>query len=233
MAKKTKHTSNGLSEPEQNGTQRLGDVAYRRVLDAMFDRSIPAGSFMSQAELVELLNVPVQPLRDALRVLEAEGVLSVHPRSGIEFLKPDLELARSTYQFRTIIERSAARHCATSEDTAYFTQLIDEHQALVSRIQGGEFGQKVLDELEGLELRLHGGMLDSLNNPLVTTTAGRLKNYVRLIRLDSLLTPPLVLETLSEHITLMRAIERRDVEGAEAALSAHFRSSLQRLLGIF
>ncbi len=52
----------------------------------------------------------MQPLRDALRILEAEGVLTIHPRAGIEFLKPDLELARSsTYQFRSIIERAAAR----------------------------------------------------------------------------------------------------------------------------
>jgi len=48
-------------------------------------------------------------MRDALRVLEAEGVLTIQSRSGTRFLKPDLEFARSTYQFRSIIERVAAR----------------------------------------------------------------------------------------------------------------------------
>src|SRR5437868_5948705 len=80
---------------------RLGELAYRGVLEGLFDRRVPAGSFFSQSELARLLNLPIQPLRDALRVLETEGILTIHARSGIEFLKADLELARSTYQYRS------------------------------------------------------------------------------------------------------------------------------------
>src|SRR3546814_20121718 len=89
--------------------ERLSDVAYKAILQGLFDQKVPAGAFVSQNDLVRLLGIPVQPLRDALRVLEAEGVLTIHPRSGIQFLKPDLELARRTYRFRSMIERAAAR----------------------------------------------------------------------------------------------------------------------------
>ena len=51
--------------------------------------------------------MPVGPLRDALKALEAEGVLTIHPHTGIQFIKPGLELTRSTYQFRGIIEAAA------------------------------------------------------------------------------------------------------------------------------
>lgn len=230
---KSKPIVNVASTAEKVEHTKLSDIAYGRVLEGLFDRSIPVGSFVSQASLVEKLDIPMQPLRDALRVLEAEGVLSVHPRSGIEFLKPDLELARSTYQFRTIIERAAARHCATAGDAAYFSQLIKEHEALIASIEGGAFDDSVLVQVEALEQRLHGGMLESLNNPLVSTTARRLKNYVRLIRLERLMTPPLVLQSLQEHLILLDAIVRRDDHAAEEALSAHFRASLQRILGMF
>ena len=91
-----RNTQSSSDIVESNSHQRMSDVAYKRLLEGLFSRKIAAGSFVSQASLVEILDVPVQPLRDALRVLEAEGVLAVHPRSGIEFLKPDLELARST-----------------------------------------------------------------------------------------------------------------------------------------
>ena len=76
---------------------------------SLFERRLPAGAFVSQSELVELTGVPVAPLRDALRVLEAEGMLTIHPRPGIQFVKPGLELTRSTYQFRGIIERPRSR----------------------------------------------------------------------------------------------------------------------------
>ena len=219
--------------PSTGESERLSDIAYRRVLEGLFDRTVPAGAFVSQSELVNLLGIPVQPLRDALRVLEAEGVLTIHPRSGIQFLKPDLELARSTYQFRTIIERAAARRFAETGDARTIAALIRDHEALKARIEGGAFGPDVLDELDSIEDRLHGEMLASLRNPLVENTARRLKNYVRLIRLERLVTQPLALHTLREHLDILHAIEARDGEAAERALAAHFQAALQRILGMF
>ena len=69
---------------ELGGSGRLSDLAYTRILETLFDRKIPAGAFVSQNDLVKLLGIPVAPLRDALRVLETEGVLTIHPRSGIQ-----------------------------------------------------------------------------------------------------------------------------------------------------
>src|SRR6185369_11129991 len=96
--------------------QTMSDLAYRAILKALFERKVPAGAFLSQNDLVELLGIPIQPVRDALRVLQSEGVLTIHARTGIQFLKPDLELARSTYQFRSIIERAAARRFSESAE---------------------------------------------------------------------------------------------------------------------
>lgn len=214
-------------------TIRLSDVAYRKVLEGLFDRTVPAGAFVSQNELVNLLDIPVQPLRDALRVLEAEGVLTIHPRSGIQFLKPDLELARSTYQFRAIIERPAARAFAETGNVAEVAALIKEHRAIMARIEGGNFDARVQAKLGELEERLHGGMIASLRNPLVETTARRLKNYVTLIRLDRLMTPPLALRTLREHLEILEAAAARDADAAEAAIVTHFQNALQRILGMF
>jgi DNA-binding GntR family transcriptional regulator len=211
----------------------LSDVAYRKVLEGLFERTVPAGAFVSQNELVNLLGIPVQPLRDALRVLEAEGVLTIQPRSGIQFLKPDLELARSTYQFRTIIERAAARSFAETGAAEIVTTLIRDHEALKAKIEGGKFGPDVLAELDALEDRLHNGMLTSLRNPLIETTERRLKNYVRLIRLERLVTQPLALHTLREHLEILHALEARDGDAAERAVAAHFQAALQRILGMF
>lgn len=214
-------------------TIRLSDVAYRKVLEGLFDRTVPAGAFVSQNELVNLLGIPVQPLRDALRVLEAEGVLTIHPRSGIQFLKPDLELARSTYQFRAFIERPAARAFAETGDAAEVAALIEEHRTLMTRIEQGIFDAEVQAQLGRLEERLHAGMIASLRNPLVETTARRLNNYLTLIRLDRLMTQPLALRTLREHLDILEAAAARDADATEAAIVTHFQNALQRILGMF
>lgn len=232
MAHRTKRTLTAAAK-ENAARPRLGDVAYQKVLEGLFNRSIPTGAFLSQSDLVKLLDIPVQPLRDALKILEAEGVVTIHPRSGIEFLKLDLELTRTTYQFRTIIERAAAMRYAETGKMSEFIELKERHLALVADIKSGMFDDTILERFEALENELHSNMVASLHNPLVTATAARLKNYVRLILLERLLTPPLALKSLEEHITILENLEKRDMAGAEAAVSAHFQAAQQRLLGMF
>jgi DNA-binding GntR family transcriptional regulator len=213
--------------------KRLSDIAYRKVLEGLFDRTVPTGAFVSQNDLVNLLGIPVQPLRDALRVLEAEGVLTIHPRSGVQFLKPDLELARSTYQFRTIIERAAARSFAESGDAKVVAKLISDHESFMADVKKRGFGPDMMARLDAIEERFHNEIIDSLRNPLVKSTARRLKNYVRLIKLERLVTQPLALRTLREHLDVLKAIAARDADAAENAVAAHFQAAMQRILGIF
>jgi DNA-binding GntR family transcriptional regulator len=210
----------------------LSELAYQAILEGLFTRKVPAGAYLSQNDLVRLLGLPVQPLRDALRILETEGVLTIHPRAGIEFLKPDLELARSTYQFRTMIERTAARTYAESADPLSIARLLKDHETLIKQITAKGLEPEHLPQLEALESRLHGDMVASLRNPLIETAARRLKNYLILIKLDRRITAPLALRTLREHVEILEPCVRRDADQAEAALVRHFQSALQRIFGM-
>lgn len=220
------------SREGQAGGRRLSDVAYDRVLENLFDRRLPAGAFVSQKQLVDLLQVPVGPLRDALRVLEAEGVLKIHPRSGIEFVKPGLELTKSTYQFRTIIERAAVRVFAETAEDAVIVGIATAHEELIAAVEahGLEGGQDKLEEMERL---LHDSIVGSLGNPLIQTSYRRMHNYLRLVRLDRRMTAPLALRSLREHLRIIDACRARDADAAEAAVQAHFTVALQRHMGIF
>jgi DNA-binding GntR family transcriptional regulator len=210
----------------------LSDIAYARILENLFDRKLPAGAFVSQNDLVTLLGIPVGPLRDALRVLEAEGVLKIHPRSGIEFVKPGLELTRSTYQFRSIIERAAVRMFAETASSELLEELHDEHAALVARMVSGEIDPEALLEFERLEARLHNSIVGIMSNPLIDSSYRRMHNYLRLVRLDRRLTAPLALRSLHEHLQIIDACIARDPDRAEAALRGHFMEALQRHMGI-
>lgn len=210
----------------------LADKAYRAILQGLFDRTIPAGAELSQSELAAKLNLTAQPLRDALLKLEAEGLVTIHARSCIRFVKADLELSRATYQFRSLIERAGARTFAETGDAQIIEALIDDHRRLMSEIEAEGLGIRQSETLGALEDRFHGALLGALRNPLIETTARRLKNYVTLVRLDWLVTAPLALRTLREHLDVLNACARRDADAAEAALTAHFQQALQRLLGM-
>jgi DNA-binding GntR family transcriptional regulator len=212
---------------------RLGDVAYARILETLFERNISAGAFLSQSELVKLLRVPVAPLRDALRLLEAEGIVTIHPRSGIQFVRPGLELTRSTYQFRAILERAAAAVYAETADDAELAELERRHVACIEQLKREGLTEDMKAALEDAEDLLHGSIIRSLSNPLIESTYKRLHNCVRLIRLDRKVTAPLALHSLREHMEIVLACKARDPDAAEGAMQAHLKSALQRALGLY
>jgi DNA-binding GntR family transcriptional regulator len=216
-------------EPIQS--QRLSDLAYERVLEALFERRVQAGSFVSQGELSEIVDIPVAPLRDALRVLEAEGILAIHPRSGIQFVRPGFELTRSTYQFRSILERAAVRVFAEQGDEDLIEELSRRHQALISTITEKGLAGEDLVEMEELERMLHNGVIGILRNPLIESSYRRMHTYLRLLRLERKITAPVALRTLKEHVEIIEACRKRDADRAEAALDAHFQAATQRSLG--
>jgi DNA-binding GntR family transcriptional regulator len=211
---------------------RLADKAYQAILQGLFDRKIPAGVKLSQGWLIETLGLTAQPLREALRMLEMEGLVKIFPRSSISFVKADTDLAVSTYQFRSLIDRAGARALAEGGDAKEMQELKDQHLALLKRLEQSDFGPSEEAELSRLEERLHGTLVAALRNPLIETTARRLHKYFLLVRQERLVTKPLAIVTLQEHLEILEAALRRDADAAEAALTNHFRLALQRALGI-
>jgi DNA-binding GntR family transcriptional regulator len=223
--------ANSLVELEPGG--RLSDLAYTRVLEALFDRRLPAGAFVSQNELVQLIGVPVGPLRDALRVLEAEGILTIHPRSGIAITKPGPELTKSTYQLRMIIERAAVRaFCETATDDE-IALIRRRHLGMAMKLETSGIDETMLGEMEELEALLHESTIAALRNPLAENAYMRMWTYLRIVRLDRRTTVPLARRTMREHLEIIAGLEERNPDAAEAALVAHFTAALQRHLGMF
>lgn len=221
-------TSNAVS----SGAPRLSDVAYERILESLFERKVPVGAFISQNELCGIVGVPVAPLRDALRVLETEGILTIHPRSGIQFIRPGLELTRSTYQFRLIVERAAVRVFAEEGDENVMNALEVRHSRLLRRVERDGIGPEQLQEMDALEMELHGQIIQALRNPLIESAYRRMHNYLRLLRLERKVTPPIMTRTVKEHLDILEACGTRSPDAAEKALHAHFQAAMQRNLGL-
>ena len=219
--------------PESNSAARLSDVAYARILEILFERRLSAGAFVSQNELVDLTGVPLAPLRDALRVLEADGILTIHPRAGIEFVKPGLELTRATFQFRGIIESSAVAVYAETADEAEMMEVERRHLRVVEAIEAEGLTPVIRDELEALEGVLHDAIVASLQNPLIESSYRRIHNYLRILRLDRKITAPLALRSMREHLAIIEACRHRQAAKAQAALQAHFSNAMQRTMGLY
>jgi DNA-binding GntR family transcriptional regulator len=213
----------------------LSEVARERFMQALFDRRIEPGAFLSQGDLVKILGVPVGPLRDALRVLQAEGWLTIHARSGIELRKPDFALVRNSYQLRLILERAAVRTFAELAPMSRLQELEERHVAIVESLRGRELTLEEARELEGVDFSFHLDVVGVLSNPMIDAAYSQAQRFVRLVRLDRefRLSSPLVIRTMNEHLAIISACKMRDPNAAEAALEVHFARAMQRAVGFF
>lgn len=213
---------------------KLSQVAYQRFKEALFAKRILAGSTISQAELVAITGVPISPLREALQVLEAEGLIQVLPRSGIRIAKPDLALVRNAFQLRQILELPAVRHAAEAMPRDRVEAVEASHRQLLERMRAIEVTPALAEEVRLFDIGFHLEIVGFMNNPLLERAYRQAHDYVRLIRLDQLyqMSVRAVGLTMNEHLAIIRACLARDADAAAAALEQHFAKAMQRALGL-
>ncbi|WP_426033594.1 FCD domain-containing protein [Cypionkella sp. TWP1-2-1b2] len=165
------------------------------------------------------------------RPSEAEGVLTIHPRSGIQCVQPWLELTRATYQFRSIIERAAVRVFTETADESLLETLTTCHTALIARMEAQGVTPDGLAEVDAVGQLMHASVIGIMHNPLIDIRYRRMMNDLRLLRLDRKFTAPIILRTLREHMEILAACTRRDADAAEAALQVHLHAAIQRNIG--
>jgi DNA-binding GntR family transcriptional regulator len=221
-------------EPALSRHRTLSALAYERFKSALFERRIAAGAFMSQSELVELLGVPLGPVRDALQALQAEGLVTIRARSGIEIAKADFALIRNTYQLRFMLERQAVRRFAETGKLDRMVAMEAEHRALAEALRGHEITPQQAHRVSEIDLGFHQEVIGVLANPLVDRAYKQTHDFVQLIRADRLygLSFAMIERTVQEHLEIIRACRARDPAAAEAALEAHFAKAMQRAMAM-
>jgi len=213
-------------------SHRLGDIAYERILEALFSRQVEFGSFISQAELVKVTGLGVGPVRDALKLLEADGILFIHPRSGIEVVRPSTELARSTFQFRTIIERFAVRQFTRTVSLRALDDVIALHEEMLGNVAKLAVDHDFIDDLVEVENRFHLPICAALANTIVDSAYGRLQLLSKIVKMTTPVTGRTAEISINEHLDVLRACRDRDPDRAEAAMVRHLNNALQRTLGL-
>lgn len=210
----------------------LSEIAYERILDALMAQSLPLGAILTQHELTKIAGVPVGPVRDALKALENDGIVVIHPRSGIEVIRRSTDLIRSTYQFRMLIERDAARVFALQASTAEVRRLIDLHEAADAEYGAADPTTTVSDRMTKLENSFHFAIVAALGNEMINLSYRRLTLMSRIIKLNDFVLPVVARTSVAEHLVVLYAFKNRDADAAEAAIRQHLLRALNRSLGL-
>lgn len=206
---------------------RKESATLRLQVEDKLRRAIATGRFRPGERLVErelcaLLGVGRTSVREALRQLEAEGLIVTVPHRGPAVASMTVEEAQQLYDVRALLEGFAGAGCARSATPEQLTRLEGAVQALeVAAAEGG--GSGLLDAKTGF----YDALLDACGNEVVRQILRGLHNRITLLRATSMVQPGRLAQSLREIRGIYERIAARDAAGAEAACVAHIRNAAQ------
>jgi DNA-binding GntR family transcriptional regulator len=205
--------------------------AYDRFKARLFARDLKPGQFVSQRELSELMDVPVGPLREALKKLEAEALVRLIPQRGIQIAAFDADFLNDAFGLRRVLELAAARKFAADGPMAAIDDLEARTEKVHRRVKSNP-SREAMDEALRLDWRMHDAIVENMGNALLTEVHRINFDKIRLARLHRRFTRERVLPALEEHLAVIAAFKARDPDKAEAALGAHLSVAHRRAVGI-
>jgi DNA-binding GntR family transcriptional regulator len=203
----------------------LREQVVTLVRDAILGFRLEPGQRLVERELVEQLGVSRATVREVLRQLAAEGLVTVVPQRGaiVTALSPDD--AADLYEMRASLEALAVQRFVQRATPAQVADL----RAAVEEIERTADGGEPQDQLRAKDLFYEVLFTGSGSEPLQQTLAG-LQARVRLLRATSLAAPGRPREAAAELAAVVDAVEAGDGDRAAAACALHIHNAARTAL---
>ncbi len=187
--------------------------------EQIFSRRLEPGSWIDEMKLVAELGISRTPLREALKVLAVEGLVTMKVRRGAFVAEMSRDDVVQVYHLLGLLESDAAATVAARADDAERAELQTLHDRLERQL-------RQRDAFFATNEAFHLAILRIAGNRWAEQMVRDLRKVMKLNRHHSLFRQGRIEESLSEHRLLMQAIAARDASAAAAQMQAHFRSGL-------
>ena len=194
----------------------LHDQVAATLREQIFAGTLAPGSFVDEVALCESLKISRTPLREALKVLTAEGLVRHEPRRGCfvnEVTEQDLD---EIFPVIALLEGRCAHEAARNASDADLAALESLHE----RLQKAARGKRIVDYYD-TNFAIHEAIITLASNRWLAQVIGDLRKILKLARLQQLHAPGRLEQSLREHMAVFAALKARDCEGAEAAMRTH------------
>ncbi|MBQ1766977.1 MAG: GntR family transcriptional regulator [Aquincola sp.] len=202
----------------------LHEEVAARLRTMVFERQLQPGEWIDEMALVEQWHISRTPLREALKVLAAEGLVTLVPRRGCQVAELSEDDAADLFPVMALLEGRCAYEAARKATDADVADLQGLHDKLEDCAARGD-----TDGYYRHNHVFHSRVQALAANRWLDRTTGDLRRFIRLLRGRQLAWPGRMQASIAEHRALLQALIARDAPRAERLMHDHLMAQLQAL----
>lgn len=194
----------------------LREQVAERLRLAIATGHFPAGARLIERELCEMMGVSRTSLREALRELQADGLITLQPNKGLSVSVVTPETARSIYETRAVLEGLAARLFARNATPAQMQALRDSVDRLAEVYENFS-----AERFIAVKTAFYDILLDGAGNEVAAEMLRRIHTRVSQLRVVSLSSAERARQSIRELREFLDALEARDEDRSWTICVAH------------
>lgn len=195
-----------------------GRETYERLITEVRTGVLRPGDRLRETELAERLGTSRTPVREAIRLLEADGLVDHQPRAGARIRRLDYAEITELYEMRAVLEGTAARFAARA---AYDSEL-DELTAINDEMRvPGQSSER----LYHANRQFHAVLLTAARNRFLLRAAEAVQKTLLILGRSTMEEDGRAAEAAAQHDAVLDALRAHDGEAAEIAMRKHIEES--------
>ncbi len=194
-----------------------GNSVYQRLLAELREGRLNPGDRLRETDIAEQFGISRTPVREAIRQLEADGIVTHVPRLGATIRRLDYAEVMELYEMRAVLEGTAARLAARAASDIEIEELLEMNAQMAA------LGNA--PEAFTLNRHFHAALLDAAKNRFLARAIHTLQKALMILGPTTLTQADRADKAVAEHLAVLDAIRARDGAQAEAAMRAHIEAA--------
>ena len=203
----------------------LHEEVVARVRTMLLEGEITPGARIPERELCEQLKISRTPLREALKVLAAEGLVQLLPNRGSRAARLTEKDVRDLFEVCQGLEALAGELACERIGDAEVDEIATAHAAMVQHYHAGD-----LIQYYRCNRAIHEAIVTAAGNPALSVLYESVTARIRRARYFTPMTPPRWALAVQEHEAMLNALRRRDGVGLSHILRTHMRHKREEVM---
>lgn len=205
----------------------LRDVVFQTLREAILKGDLRPGERLMELQLAAKLGVSRTPIREAIRMLEQEGLAVTIPRKGAEVARMTEKNMEDVLQIREALDDLAVQVACDKMTEQQLKNLTLAMKNFENAIQTGN-----LSKIVSYDVEFHDIIYESTDNPKLVTLLSNLREQIYRYRVEYLKGKENYPMLIKEHETILEALREKNKERVVEAMRSHIRNQAETVKNI-